>query len=127
MVRYYGYYSKVSRGKRKSDDQDELIPSILEPVGSSREYRKNWARLIRKIYGIDPLTCSKCQGRTRILAFIEDEKLIKKVLKDLGLWDKKARPPPLPKTYIDASISQLPSCEDDLYCDPEYPMEVYAS
>ncbi len=32
MVRYYGYYSNVSRGKRKSNDQDGLIPSMLEPV-----------------------------------------------------------------------------------------------
>ena len=57
MVRYYGYYSNVSRGKRKKSDQDELIPSILEPDGSSKEHRKNWARLIQKIYEVDPLTC----------------------------------------------------------------------
>ena len=31
MVRYYGYHSKVSRGKRKMLDQDALISSILEP------------------------------------------------------------------------------------------------
>ncbi len=35
MVRYYGFYSNVSRGKRKMQDQDGLIPSILEPDGSS--------------------------------------------------------------------------------------------
>ena len=71
MVRYYGFYSNVSRGKRKRQDQDGLIPSILEPVedpdfsgdGSSKEHRKNWARLIQKIYQVDPLTCVKC-GRT---------------------------------------------------------------
>ena len=59
MVRYYGYYSNVSRGKRQKENQDGLIPYILEPVeslqverpgGSSKEYRKNWARLIQKIY-----------------------------------------------------------------------------
>ena len=36
MVRYYGYYSNVSRGKRKKSDQDELIPSILEPDEPSK-------------------------------------------------------------------------------------------
>jgi hypothetical protein len=61
IVRYYGYYSNVSRGKRKKQNQDEWIPYILEPVGSSKEYRKNWARLIQKIYEVDPLTCAKCQ------------------------------------------------------------------
>ena len=34
MVRYYGFYSNVSRGKRKKLDQDGLIPSILAPVES---------------------------------------------------------------------------------------------
>jgi len=33
-VRYYGYYSNVSRGKRRKQDQDEWIPCILEPVES---------------------------------------------------------------------------------------------
>ena len=77
MVRYYGYVSNVSRGKRKKNDQDELIPSILEPAGSSREYRKNWARLIQKIYEVDPLTCPKCKNEMRILAFIEDQEVIR--------------------------------------------------
>ena len=36
MVRYYGHYSNVSRGKRKRQDQDGLIPLILEPDGSSK-------------------------------------------------------------------------------------------
>ena len=49
MVRYYGYYSNVSRGKRKKQNEDEWIPSILEPDESSKESRKNWARLIQKI------------------------------------------------------------------------------
>lgn len=30
----------------------------------------------------------------RILAFIEDEEVIEKILKHLGLWEVKARPPP---------------------------------
>jgi hypothetical protein len=38
MVRYYGHYSNVSGGKRKHEDQDELIPSILETDGSPKEY-----------------------------------------------------------------------------------------
>jgi hypothetical protein len=63
MVRYYGYYNNVSRGKRKKEDNVELIASILEPDGSSKEYRQNWARLIQKIYETDPLCCPRCSGR----------------------------------------------------------------
>jgi len=66
MVRYCGYYSNVSRGKRK-ETEDDGVPSILEADQSSKEYRKNWARLIQKIYEVDPLTCPKCQGIMRII------------------------------------------------------------
>ena len=78
MVRYYGYYSNVSRGKRKKQGQEQCIPCILEPDESSREYRKNWARLIQKIYEVDPLTCPKCHGRMRVISVIEDQDVIKK-------------------------------------------------
>ena len=77
-VRYYGYYSNVSRGKRKKSGGDELIPSMLASKESSKEYRGNWARLIQKIYEVDPLTCTKCQGKMGIIAFIEDEEVIKR-------------------------------------------------
>jgi len=36
MVRYYGFYSNVIRGKRKKQNADEWIPCILEPDESSK-------------------------------------------------------------------------------------------
>ena len=63
MVRYYGYYSNVSRGKRQKQNQDGLMPCILEAEGSKKRCRKKWARLIRKIYEVDPLVCPKCHGQ----------------------------------------------------------------
>jgi len=30
------------------------------------------ARLIKKIYEVDPLMCPKCKGQMRIIAFIKD-------------------------------------------------------
>ena len=114
-----------------------MIPSILESEGSSKEYRKNWARLIQKIYEVDPLTCPKCSGAMKVISVIEDKEVIKKILKHLGLWERKAKPPlktVLPeKTFaclcvarrqecsIDYSSSQIhPDSEKWLYLDPEY-------
>jgi len=94
MVRYYGYYSNVSRGERKRKNEDTCIPCILESEKSSKEHRKSWTRLIQKIYEVDPLTCPLCQGQMRIIAFIENKEVIKKILKHLGLWEVKPRPPP---------------------------------
>ena len=67
MVRYYGYYSNVCRGKRRKENQDALIPCIMEPDGSTKKFRKSWARLIQKIYKGDPLLCPKCRGQMRII------------------------------------------------------------
>jgi hypothetical protein len=39
-----------------------LVPCILQHEESSKEYGKNWARLIQKIYEVDPLTCLRCHG-----------------------------------------------------------------
>ncbi len=41
----------------------------------------NWARLIKKIYETDPLRYPKCMGKIKILSFIEDTEVIKKILK----------------------------------------------
>ena len=61
MVRYYGHNSNASRGYRRKKNLDDLIPSILGPI--DLKPNRTWARLIQKIYAVDPLTCSKCQGQ----------------------------------------------------------------
>ena len=64
----------------------------------------------------------------KLLSCIEDEQVIEKILKRLGLWEKKARPPPKTRaaptrtdTLIDDSFSQLPVSDKWLYVEPEYP------
>jgi len=99
----------------------EWIPCILESDESSRERRKNWARLIQKIYEVDPLTCPKCSGKMKVISVIEDQDVIKKILKHLGLWEVKPRPPPrMAKTHplhtephIDYSDSQVCPSDND--------------
>jgi hypothetical protein len=71
-------------------------------------------------------------GSIEIISFTEDEDVISKILKHLGLWEVKQRPPPRAKApprniHIDYTVSQIPSYEDDLYCDPDYFIEMYAS
>ena len=72
MVRYYGCYSNVSRGKRQQEGIDDAIPCILEPQGNEKAFKKSWVRLIQKIYKVNPLACPKCQGAMRVISSIED-------------------------------------------------------
>ena len=67
----------------------------------------------------------------KIIAFIEDEGVIEKILKHLELWEMKARPPPRAKTplvtiYLDDSDSQR-SSPDFFYADPDDPIDSYPS
>ena len=72
---------------------------------------------------VDPFTCPKCQGPMAVIAFIEAEDVIKKILKHLGLWDIKPRPPPgitksspsFTEPHIDYSDTQVLSSDNGLY------------
>ena len=117
MIRYYGFYSNKSRGLRKKVGTDDNVPALIDSEVSSKEFRKNWARLIQKIYNVNPLVCSKCLGSMRIIAFIEDDQLVKKILEHLGLWQVKRKPPPRAnspptESFIIYDESSSPS-EDD--------------
>jgi len=131
MVRYYGFYSNKSRGLRKKTGIDDAVPALIESEVSSKEFRKNWARLIQKIYDVDPLLCPKCLGSMRIIAFIEEEQLVKKILKHLNLWDVRRKPParahgPPTEAFIIYDESSSPGA-DDYIIDADYPIEMYAS
>jgi len=117
MVRYYGFYSNKLRGMRKKAGVDEEVPALIEPFVTSRAFRKNWARLIQKIYHVDPLLCPKCKGTMKIISFIEEPDVIRKILVHLDLWDVRNHDPPVKQhehvhelTY-DYSYAQ-PSFED---------------
>ncbi|MCX5847111.1 MAG: transposase [Deltaproteobacteria bacterium] len=130
MVRYYGYYSNVSRGKRQESTEDDDIPYIIESEEDVKAHRRKWAKLIQKIYEVDPLICPKCQGTMRIISSIEDGEIIKAILKHLGIWLVKSKPspkahgPPSVESVMD-DHSQIPINDDHYYIDPEYPWDAY--
>ena len=130
MVRYYGHYSNVSRGKRQLAGRDDTVPAILEPMGDERIFRRNWARLIQKIYEVDPLVYPKCQGVMRIISSIEDPSVIRTILDHLGIWIFKSRPPPKihdppAAKYVIDDVSQVSINDDHLYRDHEYSWDAY--
>lgn len=104
----------ASRGHRQKENTDGLIPCAIEQLENARPNR-NWARLIQKIYQVDPLICPKCQGMMLIISIIEHPVFIDKILSHLGLNQKTQRPPPKAKALdlqIDYSDSQLPDYEE---------------
>ena len=117
MVRYYGYYSNKSRGMRRQAGKEDDVPALINSDLSIKEFRRNWARLIQKVYEIDPLICPKCQGDMKVISVIEDQAVIKKILQHLGLWETRSHDLPagtiahtLEFTY-DIAYSQIPPAD----------------
>jgi len=119
MVRYYGHYSNISRGKRQMEGNDDAVPSIIESQGDEKTFRRNWARLIQKIYEVNPLICPKCRGNMRIISSIEDPSVIRAILDHLGIWLVRSRPPP---KIHDPPIREY---ADYFYNDPDYSWDEY--
>lgn len=121
MVRYYGYYSNKARGMRKKADTDMLVPALIDTEISKKEFRKNWSRLIQKIYHADPLVCPKCSGKMRIISFIEEPDVIKDILLYLDLWAVRNHDPPMGKigkNYIPENIPEQIQFTDEIqFCD----------
>jgi len=83
-----------SRGKKRKKAKDSPHPPIIEEE-TSFVPRKGWAEIHRKVYEVDPLLCPHCGGQMSIIAFIEDHKVIDKIIAHLKLTFHAERPPPL--------------------------------
>ncbi len=107
IVRYYGWYSNKSRGLRKKDKSASSAISHAEEdlTAYQKKCRSAWARLIRKIYEVDPLVCPQCQHTMKIIAFVEEDPTIHKILTHLGLWETRTHSPPPFLTYEDVVYS----------------------
>ena len=102
LVRYAGWYSNRSRGKRRrmTTAPTEVATRVVDAREAAR-VRSTWARLIHKVYEVDPLECPKCKGPMRVIALIDDKSVIRKILTHLGLWapqtaEGKGPGPPAP-------------------------------
>ncbi len=103
LVRYYGAYSNVARGKRRKA-QAPPQPSVSSeasmaeptPEGADRAaLRRRWADLIGRVYEVDPLLCPRCGGEMRVVGFITQPAVIKRILDHLRKREKVSRAPPL--------------------------------
>jgi hypothetical protein len=93
MIRYYGLYANAHRGKvRKAS----LSPSVLRIVEEElrRLPSKGWAAMIRKVYEVDPMTCPKCGGAMKAVAFITEYAVVDRIIGHLKLTFVAERPPP---------------------------------
>ena len=118
LTRYHGVLGPHYKNRKQivpkppelkivTDDQVAADPKQLELK------KKNipWARLLARVFNIDVETCSKCGGKMKIIAAIEDPKVIRKILDHNGLPTKPpslhpARGPPKPQHHFEDDFNQ---------------------
>ena len=104
LVRYLGHYSNVARGRRKNGKEKALTPGVRRVEegdgltdSQRRARRRAWARLIRRIYEVDPLVCTNCGGEMRIVSVILEHRVITRILGHLvneGIEPGRGSPEP---------------------------------
>ncbi len=62
MLRYYGLYSNVTRSRLKKEVESGLDCYIILEDEYPKKSNRSWARLIMKIYEVNPLICPRCGG-----------------------------------------------------------------
>jgi len=98
QVRYYGALSNRARVTIAGLNGQSYRPSEVQQQGdegeidSSRARRASWARLLRKIFEVDPLLCT-CGAQMKIVSFITEPRVVDRILRHLASEACKARDP----------------------------------
>lgn len=104
LLFYYGHYANVVRARRQSSLSDEQTDNTRadthqdEPTLSparKQALRRRWADLIRRVFELDPLRCP-CGGTFRVVSFITQPRVVRKILDHLNKNPNPGRAPPTP-------------------------------
>ncbi len=132
MVRYVGWYSNRMRGDREKqklqEKEAETPDEDVEIIDVSRHKPRKippptWRECIKKVWEVDPLKCPHCQGEMKIISFIKDRDVIRKILEHLDLWriPKQPRPPPENKFTLPRHNPCPPVTEQEDFFDDGWP------
>ena len=105
MIRYYGAYASRNRksiraarealAQQPSEDERESVPGVIDEAlpgdeapleaalpGSAEAVRRQaWARLIRRVFEVNPMVCPRCQIEMEVVALITEPAVIDKILR----------------------------------------------
>jgi len=75
LVRYVGWYSTRCRGERaRAAASAVAVQAAEDGQGVAARARSAWARLIHKVYEVDPLECPKCGAPMQVIALIDERR-----------------------------------------------------
>ena len=86
---------------KQADEEVQTEGDAVEVIDASaheprRIPSKKWRELIKKVWEADPLRCLKCSREMRIVSLIDQEDVIERILRHLGLWQEGGACTPAP-------------------------------
>ena len=115
LVLYFGVVGARAAGRagvvgpgtplREPESASAATAAPARAAGRARQ--RLWAELMARTFGLDVLACPRCGGRLRLVAMIEDARVIARILRHLGVpaevpTPRPARPPPADAWAIDS-------------------------
>lgn len=116
ITRFHGVFAPNAklRSKVVPSDQISLAGHAVPRPPPARHYRTDWASLLRRVFAVDVLTCTRCGGRMRVLSFITDAAVARHILAHVGL---SGSTPPLAPTRGPPQ-AEFAGWGDDQFVDP---------
>ena len=102
---FYAHYANRVRGERP-DEEAGRHGDDPEPT-TGRRSSPSWARLLAKVFQVDPLVCRRSQGRSRW--WITDSLAIRQILEHLGLSPPE-KPPPDIREVLRVPVDEQGRC-----------------
>ncbi len=83
---YHGIFAPSSPMRKLlvASAQKRVETARLEVQEAVEKASRSWAKLIARIYEVDPLTCTGCGKKIKITAFITNEAQIHRILRGIG-------------------------------------------
>ena len=90
QVRYYGAYACRLRSRYRETPDDvsasdvpvDPAPAFVDPDDPSEvARRRSWARMLQRIFEVDPLTCARCGETMQIIGFVTQPAVIDRILR----------------------------------------------
>jgi hypothetical protein len=112
-IRFHGVFAPNSSWRK------DIVPAVATaPVAGTPNPEKEpataklplpsripWAELFRRVFKADVLSCARCAGRLRVIAYLSDGESVSAILKHLKLpaTGPPIAPARLPDSYFDAA------------------------
>jgi hypothetical protein len=108
----------VAHAQKQLEDKAKTMQQTVEKVTNAS---RSWARLISKIYEVDPLICLACGKKIKIVAFVTHTEEIRRILRGIG-WPIEVPQFDPSLDYIDDICQLQPDTSDGF---PEIQADVH--